>query len=315
MSTPLISVVIPVYKSAESLRELALRLTNSLSIITQDFEVILVNDGSPDNSWDIISIISDHDPRFVGVQLSRNFGQHPAITAGLTHSTGEWIVVMDCDLQDRPEEIPRLFDKTKEGFRQVVAVRINRQDNLMKKSFSWIFLRLLSRLSGQDINHRVGNFGIYHRTVIDTIIRMPEHSRTFTLHTKWVGFQRSELEVEHSSRKHGKTSYSFRKLVSLGINSVLHHSDRPLRMAITSGFIISLASLTYAVFIIARYLFWNISVVGWTSLILAITLSTGIIVSTIGVVGLYIGKIFEETKGRPIFIVEKITNKDQGKLL
>ena len=312
MSTPLISVVIPVYKSAESLEELALRLNSSLSSITNDFEVILVNDGSPDNSWEIISKISDNDPRFVGVRLSRNFGQHPAITAGLTHSTGEWIVVMDCDLQDQPEEIPRLFDKTKEGFHQVVAVRIKRQDNFIKKSFSFIFLRLLSRLSGQNINHRVGNFGIYHRVVIDTIIKMPEHSRTFTLHTKWVGFHRFELEVEHSSRKHGKTSYSFRKLVSLGINSVLHHSDKPLRMAVTSGFIISLVSLIYAVLIIGRNIFWNISVVGWTSLIVTLTLSTGMIMSTIGVVGLYIGKIFEETKGRPIFIVEKITNKDQG---
>ena len=312
MIAPLISVVIPVYKSAESLEELALRLTSSLSSITNNFEVILVNDGSPDNSWEIISKLSKSDDRFIGIHLSRNFGQHPAITAGLTYSNGEWIVVMDCDLQDQPEEIPRLFNKTKEGFYQVVAVRINRQDNFMKKSFSWIFLRLLSRLSGQDINHRVGNFGIYHRTVIDTIIKMPEHSRTFTLHTKWVGFQRFELEVEHSSRKHGKTSYSFRKLVSLGINSVLHHSDKPLRMAITSGFIISLTSLTYAGLIIVRNLFWNVTVVGWTSLIVTLTLSTGMIMSTIGVVGLYIGKIFEETKGRPIFIVEKITNKKPG---
>jgi glycosyltransferase involved in cell wall biosynthesis len=312
MTIPLISVVIPVYKSAESLSELAARLISSVSTITEEFEILLVNDGSPDGSWDIITTIAKSDERFIGIDLSRNFGQHPAITAGLAHSTGKWIVVMDCDLQDQPEEIPRLFYKAQEGFQQVVAVRTNRQDNPMKRFFSWFFLRLLSQLSGQSINHRVGNFGIYHRMVVDTIIKMPEHSRTFTLHANWVGFRRFELEVQHASRKYGKTSYSFRKLVSLGLSSAIHHSDKPLRIAIMSGFFISLVSLMYALFIVVRSLFWNISVVGWTSLIVTLTLSTGIIVSTIGVVGLYVGKIFEESKGRPIYIVQKIINKDLG---
>jgi dolichol-phosphate mannosyltransferase len=311
MNGPLISVVVPVYRSAESLNELAARLTSSLSTITNNFEVILVNDGSPDNSWDIITQVAQVDTRFIGINLSRNFGQHPAITAGLTHSTGEWIVVMDCDLQDQPEEIPRLFEKAQEGFDQVVAVRVNRQDNPLKRFFSWFFLRLLSYLSGQKLNHRVGNFGVYHRAVIDTVIQMPEHSRTFTLHTKWVGFRRFELDVQHASRKHGKTSYNFLKLFTLGLNSVIHHSDKPLRLTISTGFFISLMSLTYALIIIARSLFWQISVVGWTSLIVTLTLSTGLIMTTLGVVGLYVGKIFEEAKGRPIFIVEKIINKSQ----
>ena len=249
------------------------------------------------------------DARFIGINLSRNFGQHPAITAGLAHSCGEWVVVMDCDLQDRPEEIPRLLEKALEGFSQVVAVRINRQDKIVKKTLSWMFLRLLSQLSDQKINHRVGNFGIYHRKVIDTIVQMPEHSRTFTLHTKWVGFKRSELEVQHSSRKYGKTSYSFRKLISLGLNSVIHHSDKPLRLTVTSGFFISSLSLVYALFIIVRSVFWQISVIGWTSLIVTLTLSTGLIMSTIGVVGLYVGKIFEEAKGRPVYIIDKVINR------
>ncbi len=312
MATPTISVVIPVYGSPDSLKELSSRLRNSLDSLVESFEVILVNDGSPDNSWDIIKEIAAEDTRFIGLNLSRNFGQHPAITAGLTVARGEWTVVMDCDLQDQPEEIINLYKKALEGFEQVVAVRRNRQDVLLKRMFSKLFMKLLSNLSGQEMNHQVGNFGIYHRKVVNAINAMPEQARTFTLLSKWVGFKRTELEVEHMPRKFGRTSYSFRQLMSLGLTSVISYSDKPLRMTVSIGFGISGLSLLSAFYLVIRHFFWDISVIGWTSLIVAISFMTGVLMATIGIVALYIGRIFEETKHRPLFVISEISDTRQN---
>ena len=310
MEIPEISVVVPVYGSPESLMELSARLTDSLEMITSTFEVILVNDGSPDNSWDIITKIAASDNRFIGIRLSRNFGQHPAISAGLQKSRGNWVVVMDCDLQDRPEEISNLYRKALEGFEQVVAVRKNRQDSFLKRLSSKLFMKVLTYLSGQEGNHQVGNFGIYNRSVITAINSMPEQIRTFTLLSRWVGFNRAELEVQHMPRQHGETSYSFRQLLSLGLTSVISYSDKPLKMTISFGFCISITSILCATYLVMRNLLWGVSIVGWTSLIVAISFMTGVLMATIGIVALYIGRIFEETKTRPIYIVAESTTME-----
>jgi dolichol-phosphate mannosyltransferase len=310
MEGPEISVVVPVYGSPESLMELSTRLADSLEIITSTFEVILVNDGSPDNSWDIITKIAASDNRFIGIRLSRNFGQHPAISAGLQKSRGNWVVVMDCDLQDRPEEIPNLYRKALEGFEQVVAVRRNRQDSFLKRLSSKLFMKVLTYLSGQEGNHQVGNFGIYNRSVITAINSMPEQIRTFTLLSRWVGFTRAELEVQHMPRQHGQTSYSFRQLLSLGLTSVISYSDKPLKMTISFGFCISITSILWATYLVIRNILWGVSIVGWTSLIVAISFMTGVLMATIGIVALYIGRIFEETKTRPIYIVAESTTME-----
>lgn len=308
MKTPVISVVVPVYRSPESLKELSSRLRNSLDSLVESFEVILVNDGSPDNSWEIIKEIAAEDSRFIGLNLSRNFGQHPAISAGLRNTSGEWIVVMDCDLQDQPEEIANLYQKALEGFDQVLAVRKNRQDKFLKRLSSKVFMKVLSYLSGQKMNHQVGNFGIFHRKVIAAINSMPEQARTFTLLSKWVGFSRCELEVEHMPRQYGKTSYSFRQLLSLGLTSVISYSDKPLRMTVSIGFGISVLSLLSALYLVIRHFFWDVSVIGWTSLIVAISFMTGVLMATIGIVALYIGRIFEETKSRPLYFIASSTD-------
>ena len=307
MTTPLISVVIPVYKSAESLEELSLRLTASLSSITNDFEVILVNDGSPDNSWEIISKISESDPRFVGVRLSRNFGQHPAISAGLRISGGTWVVVMDCDLQDRPEEIPKLYEKTKEGFEQVVAIRNKRQDSWFKKKSSRAYVGILSYLSGQPINPSVGNFGIYHRCVIDVIASMKEQGRTFGLLVLWAGFRRAELEVEHAQRPYGESSYSFRALLRLGLIGIISHSDKPLKLTIKFGSYLSAASLAGGCWIFCRQIIWGHAMIGWSSVMVSIAFMTGILLGSIGIAGLYIAQIFDEVKERPTSVIWHVT--------
>jgi glycosyltransferase involved in cell wall biosynthesis len=312
MSAPLISVVIPVYKSAESLEELAHRLAMSLSSVTSDFEVILVNDGSPDKSWDIISKLAKSDDRFIGIRLSRNFGQHPAITAGLTYSKGEWIVVMDCDLQDRPEEIPKLFAKAQEGFEQVVATRNERQDSWLKRTTSHVYVRVLSYLCGQTINPSVGNFGIYHRCVVNVVTSLKEQGRTFGLLALWAGFRRTELDVEHVARPYGESSYSFRDLLKLGIMGILSHSDRPLKFTIKLGAYLGFISLAGAIWIVLRQVVWGYSPVGWSSVMVSLSFMTGVLLGSIGIVGLYIAQIFDEVKERPISVIWQTTRGDDA---
>jgi dolichol-phosphate mannosyltransferase len=307
MQSPIISVVIPVYGSPESLTELSSRLLAALQPLDSHFEVILVNDGSPDDSWEIIQEICSRDERFVGLRLSRNFGQHPAISAGLKYSTGEWVVVMDCDLQDKPEEIPNLFAKAQEGYEQVVAVRYNRQDSWVKKNLAQLYVSILSNLSGQKINPSVGNFGIYHRQVIDVINSLKEQGRTFGLLALWAGFRRFELKVEHVARPYGKSSYSFRSLIRLGLLGIVSHSDKPLRSTIKVGAYLSFLSLIGGFWIVFRQVRWGHSPVGWSSVMVSISFMTGVLLASIGVLGLYIGHIFDEVKERPTHIIWQTT--------
>jgi glycosyltransferase involved in cell wall biosynthesis len=313
MDFPVISVVIPVYRSEESLYELSERLCKTLDGLVSSYEIIFVEDSSPDKSWEVIKKISSLDSRFVGLKLSRNFGQHSAISAGLKKSNGQWVVVMDCDLQDQPEEIAKLYHRALEGFDQVVAIRKNRQDKLLKIFQSRVFAKILSYLSGDRINPAVGNFGIYKRDVIDNLNSFKEQGLTFGLMAKWVGFSRDEIEVLHSPRLYGKTTYSFRALIRLGFGSILSHSDRLLKINVKIGFSLSIFSTLVGIWILFRYLFVGESAVGWPSLMVFMTFTTGIILASIGIVGLYIGRIFEEVKERPKFIIWEDTTKFPNK--
>ncbi len=277
--------------------------------------MIFVNDGSPDNSWQVISRIAHNDPRFVGLRLSRNFGQHPAITEGLRYTRGQWVVVMDCDLQDRPEEIPRLFNEAQKGYEQVVALRVNRQDSWFKRNTARLYVGLLSYLSGREINPAVGNFGIYHRCVIDVITSLKEQGRTFGLLALWAGFRRSELEVEHVARPYGSTSYSLRALMRLGLIGILSYSDKPLKLTIKLGAYLATTSLIGAMWIVLRQLIWGHSPVGWSSVMVSIALMTGVLLGSIGVAGLYIAQIFDEVKERPTSIVWMNTSSPNNKNL
>jgi dolichol-phosphate mannosyltransferase len=288
-------------------------LTNSLETITDNYEVILVNDGSPDDSWQIILRISQSDSRFVGLRLSRNFGQHPAITAGLKYSSGEFVVVMDCDLQDKPEEIPRLYQMAQQGYEQVVAIRKDRQDSWLKRNSSSIYIGILSYLSGLRINPAVGNFGIYHRCVIDVITSLKEQGRTFVLLALWTGFRRTELEVEHAERPYGESSYSFRALLRLGILGIISHSDKPLKLTVKFGVYLSALSLAAGCWIVLRQIIWSHSPVGWSSVIVSVMFLTGVLLGSIGMVGVYIAQIFEEVKERPTSIIWETTRDSHFK--
>lgn len=311
---PLISIVVPVYLSEDTVDELVARLCKNLSFISDSFEIILIDDGSKDGSWKKIRENCAKEKRVKGFRLSRNFGQHPAITAGIEASSGEWVIVMDCDLQDRPEEIAALYSKAKEGHDIVLASRVKRKDSFQKKLFSKFFYKTLSFLSGTKYDYTVANFGIYHRSVIDSILRMQESIRYFPSMVNWVGYERISIPVEHSDRFAGKTSYNFKKQMKLAIDIILAHSDKPLKIIIGLGISISLISFLFSLFTIYRALKGHIQILGYASLIISISFFSGIIISVLGVLGLYIGKIFETTKKRPIYLIKDRLNENPDSL-
>lgn len=307
MSSPYISVVIPVYGCDYCLHDLFSRLSTVLSAISYDYEIIMVNDSSPDESWAIINGLAQVDSRVKGINLSKNFGQHNAITAGLDNARGDWVVVMDCDLQHKPEEIEKLYRKAQEGFDLVVGMRKQRQDSYFKRLGSQCFYWVLSYSLGFRIDSRLSNFGIYSKKVIQSITALKEQGRSFGLLALWVGFRRFEIEIEHASRPYGKSSYNYKKMINLALDSILGNSDRILRFTLKLGLLLSLTSFLYAFFLILRYFFYSKPIQGWTSLIVSIYFSTGLIIGCIGLVGLYVDKIFNEVKSRPIYLIESTT--------
>lgn len=306
-----ISIVSPVYRAEKIVPVLVGRIEKSVSKITVDYEIILVEDCGPDNSWDVIERIAKENKKVIGIKLSRNFGQHYAITAGLDHVTGDWVVVMDCDLQDQPEEIPNLYNKAKEGYDIVYAKRIERQDSFVKRLSSSIFHSAYDYLSGQKTDKTIANFGIYSNCVIKEYNKMKEVSRSFTSLLHYLGFKSTSIEVVHSERYEGTSSYSLYKLLKLTFDVILSNSNKPLRLAVKLGFIISLLSFFLAIYNIIAYMAGIIMVPGYTTTIFSIWFVGGLIMFILGIVGLYIGKIFDQVKGRQLFIVDKMIN---GKL-
>ena len=293
------------------LDELVRRISESVSIITDDYEIILVNDCSPDNSWEQIKSLCSCDMHVKGVNLSRNFGQHYAITAGLYKASGEWVVVMDCDLQDRPEEIPNLYGKASEGYDSVFAQRMERKDTLMKRLSSSIFYWVFSFLTDSKQDKTVANFGIYNRKVVNSILSMGDSIRYFPIMAQWVGFRKYYLPVVHAEREIGKSSYSLFKLLRLASDNMIGFSDKPLRMMLRFGLYVVIGSILVALFYLCRWLFGYIGVSGFTTLVISVWLAVGIISMMLGITGIYIGKIYDRVKGRPTFIVAETINFDK----
>ena len=305
-ATPFLSIVSPVYKAEKIIPLLIQRVENSVSKITTNFEILLVEDGGPDNSWGVIEAIAKTNPKIKGIKLSRNFGQHPAIMAGLSQAKGEWIVVMDCDLQDQPEEIEKLYAKALEGFDVVFAKRNNRQDGFFKKIFSKLFSIIFNYLAETKFDNEIANFGIYNRKVIKSVLSIGDYIKSFPLFVYFTGFKSTSIFVEHASRESGTTSYTFSKLMSLAFNSIVSYSNKPLKIFVKFGMLISLLSIIGGIINLILYFDGKIKVSGYSSIIVSIWFLSGIIITVIGVVGIYVGKVFEQTKDRPPFIIDKI---------
>ncbi|TGE15545.1 glycosyltransferase family 2 protein [Hymenobacter elongatus] len=305
-ASPLFSVISPVYRAEQLLDELLLRLHAVLTPLSASYEIILVDDSSPDGSWLKIQEHAARDPRIRGLRLSRNFGQHHAITAGLDAARGNWIVVLDCDLQDRPEEIPRLFQQALQGYDVVLARRTSRQDPWPKRAASRLFYALLSYLTGTEQDPLVANFGIYHRRVITAVIQLRESIRYFPTMVRWAGFRQSTLPVQHAAEGRPGT-YSFSRRLRLATDVILAYSDKPLRLTAYLGVLLSGGAFLLGLLTLLRFILGQITVPGYTSLLIAISFFSGLIILVLGIVGLYVGKIFESVRNRPLYVVEATT--------
>jgi polyisoprenyl-phosphate glycosyltransferase len=301
---PIISIVSPVYLAAGNVSELCRRLEIALNQISVDYEIVLVEDGSPDSSWDEIVQETSRNSKIRGLKLSRNFGQHHAITAGVDFATGDWVVVMDCDLQDPPESIPQLYKKAIEGNDLVVALFEERQGKKTQQLVSRVFWRLLTWLTDLPFDYRVGNFRIFSRKVADSFKLYREQARLLGGINSLAGFQKSNVLVKRAERFSGRSSYTFRRLVSTALDLALAYSDKPLRIMVALGFTISGMSFITGLVIFGMGLSGIISVPGWVSVMVSLYLLSGLILANLGIVGFYVGKTFEESKKRPLYIVE-----------
>lgn len=304
-----ISVVIPVYGCKGALEELCERLINTIEGMNKSFEIILVNDNCPQNSWEVIEKLCANESRIKGIELARNFGQIKAITAGLDYSVGDWVVVMDCDLQDRPEEIVNLYNKAQEGYDVVFARRKERKDSAIKVLLSKIFYKIYSFASDGYYDPAICNFSISKRMVIDNYCKMRELHRAFVIYVKWLGFKQTEIDVEHNDRKEGKSSYNMKKRLKMAAEILTSQSDKILKMTVGVGFAMTVVSALSIIILVANY-FINHVTAGWTSTIAALCLVGGMNITVVGIVGIYVGNIFMQSKNRPLYIVRSVLNEN-----
>lgn len=307
--TPEVSVVIPVYGCRNCLEELVDRIGAALRPVCARYEIILVDDNSPDQSWPRIKELSERHSPVRGLRLSRNFGQHAAISAGLQYATGERVVVMDCDLQDVPEEIPHLLAALEGDVEVVLGQRVDRQDTWFKRTGSMLFYRTLGWLTDTRYDHTTANFGAYSRKVIDALNDMPETDRFLPLLVRWTGFKTAKVAVSHGMRTEGKSGYSLGKLLQMASRIALSFSDKPLRLVMSAALIIAAVAAGFAIFSVYRYNAGDIRVAGFTSIIASIWLVGSIIMGCIGVLGLYLGRVHGETKRRPRYLVWQDTRE------
>lgn len=304
---PVVSVVSPVYQAGPILDELVNRLEKVLNTLPCSWEIILVDDGSSDNSWEVVCQNAARIPLVCGLRLSRNFGQHHAITAGLDQCKGEWIIVMDCDLQDQPEEIPKLWAKAQEGYDAVGARRGLRKDSTLTIWLSRAFYACLGYLTGQPQDPEVGNFGIYHRRLIDTVLLLHESTRYFPTMVRWAGFRQTTVTVSHGQSGR-PTSYSIGRRIQLALDIILTYSDKPLRLAVYMGMLLAGLAFGLGILMLMRALLGQIVVLGYASLIVSLCFFSGVLIIVIGIVGLYVGKTFESVRARPLYVVSDRTS-------
>lgn len=298
-----LSVVIPVYGCDACLSELHRRLRGVLGGMTQDHEIVFVDDGSPDGAWDTLTRLAERDGHVRLLRLSRNFGQHAAITAGLAETSGRWVAVMDCDLQDPPEYLPELYAKAQEGHEVVLGRRRQRRGSWLRRTTGAAYHRLRNRLVNTDMHLNYTNLSLISRKVVDAFLEVRDKDRQYLLIVNWLGFSRATIEVDQDERFAGRSAYSWRSLVRVAVDGMFFQSTALLRWIVYLGFVLAalgvlLASYTMLVYILGRPL------PDWTGLPVLLLILSGFIIVSTGVSGLYVGKIFDQVKGRPLYVID-----------
>ena len=290
--------------------ELIKRIIEEVEKITLEYEILLVEDGSPDNSWKKIEENCFKNSRIKGIKLSRNFGQHQAITAGIQASKGAFLIIMDCDLQDNPVYFSALLNEAENGYDIVYTIKKERKFNWFKNVSAKLFYNTFNYLvdnksfNGSD---KVGSFSLLTRKAANAFLTFGDYRKHYLMVLRWLGLNSTSINIEHNHRFSGKSSYNLLKLIEHAIDGIINNSDKLLRMTASFGFLLFVLSLISALGIFIRYLISPFQA-GWASLVILILISSGMIIFSIGICGIYIGRVFEQTKNRPIFIIDKVIN-------
>jgi glycosyltransferase involved in cell wall biosynthesis len=299
-----ISVVVPVYGCRDSLRALHERTSAALRSITSSYEIVLVDDCDRQGSWEVVAELAREDKAVKAFRLSRNFGQHAAITAGLAQCTGRWAVVMDCDLQDPPELIPELYRAAMAGNDVVLARRRRKRHSLFRRLAARVYFRLMNVLAKARLDGEFGSFSIISRKVVDALLRFQDQDRHYLFILNWLGFRTTAIEYDHATRHSGASSYGLRDLIRHAIGGMFFQTTVLLRWIVYVGFWVSSAGFALAAYYLYMYIAHSIYP-GFTSLAVLILLIGGFIIMSTGVAGLYIGKVFDQVKGRPLYVIDK----------
>jgi glycosyltransferase involved in cell wall biosynthesis len=298
-----LSVVVPVYACADCLVALHDRLTRSLAQITDRYELVLVDDRSLDDGWEVLRRLARRDEHVRAFRLSRNFGQHAAITAGLSRARGRWAVVMDCDLQEAPEEIPRLWAAAREGYEIVRTVRRDRRHSRFRRWASRLYRRLTIET---DVRPDYSTLSLISRPVIDAFLRLRDRDREYMIALDWLGFDATSIEIDHADRHAGESAYSLSHLVRVALDGMFFRSSVLLKVVVLVGFLVALAGVVVAaVEVVDYFVAPHNRVAGYTSLAVLLLVLAGVIIVSIGVVGLYVGRIFDQVKDRPLFLIDQ----------
>jgi dolichol-phosphate mannosyltransferase len=306
-----LSIVIPVFNEEAGLVELRRRLSAILSEVGGRAEVILVNDGSRDQTGELVGRICREDPRFRGVHFSRNFGHQAAVAAGLRYASGRAVVVMDADLQDPPELVLTLLQRWREGYEVVYARHTRRErEGPLKRVLAYGYYRVLQRVAQHEVPADTGDFCLMDRRVVDLLNAMPERNRYIRGLRAWVGFRQTAVDFDRPGRFAGEAKYTFRKSLGLAVNGVISLSKAPLRIATWFGLLVSVTSFVLAVAFVIEKLTVGFEIRGWASTVVIMLFLGGVQLLTIGIIGEYISRIYDEVKQRPLFVVRELDNLD-----
>ncbi len=306
-----ISIVIPLLNEEGNIKVLYESLLPVVEKISADYEIIFVDDGSKDSSFDIITKISQLNKRVLGISLSRNFGHQIALSAGLEHASGEAVVMLDADMQHPPEIIVDLYNKYKEGFDIVNTIRTETADvGIFKKITSYYFYKLINRLSDIHIEPAAADFRLMNRKTVNAFLQMKEKDRFTRGLVSWMGFKQAQIEYIAPQRFAGKSKYSLLKMFRFAADGITAFSAKPLRVSFFAGIIVSFTGLLYAIYAVFQY-FGGKNIPGWTSILVSILIIGGIQLISIGIIGEYLARVFNEAKNRPMYLVKEYTTSEE----